>query len=266
METPKIPATVSVLTKNSAHTLERALKSVAGFAEIIVCDGGSTDATLDIAHLYGARILGQDDTFKDSTGRLIDFSGARNACLAVATYPWHAYVDSDEYFSQELVDEIRSVVGKNTPAAYWVPRHYVWEGKEIMCSPSYPNQQIRFFHADVVTAFRKPIHERIMVKEGTQAGVLSSCLLVPITDSLTESRTKTNRYIALEISRQKPITIGKVYREWRTALRTLVRFLWRSLATTGCVGARLPFAREWEGVRYQYMLALASLRALFARP
>lgn len=266
METPKVPITVSVLTKNSGKTLERALQSVSLCAEIIVCDGGSTDDTLDIARRYGARILEQSAEFKDSTGKLVDFSGVRNACLTAGTYPWHAYVDSDEYFSEGLMQEIATLVTENVPCTYRVPRHYVWEGKEITCSPSYPNQQIRFFHTDAVTAFRKPIHERIMVKEGTQAGVLSSCLFVPIVDSLQESRTKTNRYIALEISRQKPITIGKVYREWRTALRTLVRFLWRSLATTSCVGARLPFAREWEGVRYQYMLALASLQALFARP
>ena len=45
----KILCTVAVLTKNSAETLARALESAKEFAEIIVCDGGSTDRTLDIA-------------------------------------------------------------------------------------------------------------------------------------------------------------------------------------------------------------------------
>ena len=65
-----IHATVGILTFNSAQTLERALESVKDLAEIIICDGGSTDATREIALKYGARIIDQDKKFKNPNGSL----------------------------------------------------------------------------------------------------------------------------------------------------------------------------------------------------
>lgn len=49
--------TVIVPTLNAGATLAAALASVAGAAEIIVSDGGSTDETLAIAEAAGARIV-----------------------------------------------------------------------------------------------------------------------------------------------------------------------------------------------------------------
>jgi len=58
----KIPASVGILTLNSGKTLRRALNSLTDFAEIIVCDGNSTDDTLEIAREYGAKIIRQYDS------------------------------------------------------------------------------------------------------------------------------------------------------------------------------------------------------------
>ena len=55
-----IPCTVGILTFNNEATLNRALDSVEGFAEVIISDGGSTDETLSIARSRGVQILSQD--------------------------------------------------------------------------------------------------------------------------------------------------------------------------------------------------------------
>ena len=41
----RIPCTVGIITHNNEATIERALESVKEFAEIIVCDGASTEKT-----------------------------------------------------------------------------------------------------------------------------------------------------------------------------------------------------------------------------
>ena len=59
----KIPCSVGILTLNSGQALRRCLDSLKDFAEIIICDGNSTDNTLEIAREYGAKIVKQYGIF-----------------------------------------------------------------------------------------------------------------------------------------------------------------------------------------------------------
>ena len=63
----KIPASVGILTLNSAKEIPRAFESIKDFDDIYICDGNSTDGTQDIARSFGARIVKQFDT--DEIGR-----------------------------------------------------------------------------------------------------------------------------------------------------------------------------------------------------
>ena len=58
----KINCSIGILTLNCGDTLERCLKSLKDFREIIICDGNSTDNTLEIAKRYGAKIIKQYDS------------------------------------------------------------------------------------------------------------------------------------------------------------------------------------------------------------
>ena len=114
----KIPATIGILTYNSEKNLARALASVKDFAEVIIADGGSTDATLAIAREHGARVISQSNPGHP----ISDFAQERNLTLAAATQPWFFYLDSDEIMSPELVEYIRTITGdmKNSYSAYRV--------------------------------------------------------------------------------------------------------------------------------------------------
>jgi glycosyltransferase involved in cell wall biosynthesis len=52
----KLPISVFIITKNEEEHIEKTLKSVSLFDEVILVDSGSTDSTLDIAKRYGAKI------------------------------------------------------------------------------------------------------------------------------------------------------------------------------------------------------------------
>ena len=161
----KIQATVAILTFNSEKTLERALESVKDFEEILLCDGGSTDQTLEIARVFGSRIIPQDAKNKDANNRLVNYGGARQQCLEAAKYDWYLYIDSDETISEGLREEIRTIVStpvtRESPLVYQVPISIMLEEKVIRYSTNYPGYQFRFFNRLSGAHYVKQVHERI---------------------------------------------------------------------------------------------------------
>lgn len=149
----KIPATVRVLTLNSAKTLRRALESVKDFDEILIFDGNSTDSTLDIAREYGARIEKQFPDRNESNIIIQDWSELVNRVIKTAKRDWIFYIDSDEAASPGLVQEIREIASnpeiKNY--IYQIPNKIIYKDRIVKYAISYPGYQDRFFNkkADV---------------------------------------------------------------------------------------------------------------------
>ena len=165
----KIQASVGILTFNSGKVIGRALDSVKDFDDIILCDGGSTDDTVEIARAYGARILSQDAKYKYPNGRLKDYGGVRNQCLDAAKHDCFLYIDSDETISDGLRDEIREI-SKQAPhegeaLVYNVPLIIMMDGRPILYSSNYPGWQHRFFKKRSGARFIKTVHERIAYDE-----------------------------------------------------------------------------------------------------
>lgn len=262
----KIRCTVSILTRNSASTLSRTLESVREFSDILISDGGSTDATLDIARAFGARVIRQDPRFLTQEGRIEDFAEIRNQALREAREEWFFFVDADEYVSPELVGEIRHIVGEAPPAVYTLFRKYVLkDGRVVDCSTTYPNPSVRFFARSAVVGFRKKVHERVVPKEGAAQKTLAGTLYVPLDGDIAFWRAKRDRYIALEVSRLTggarsfwPLFARVVVRHAAISLHYLLRhiriLLW-------CRGVKMPFAHEIERHRYHIRLVRALWRA-----
>lgn len=259
----KILCTVAILTHNNEATLSRCLESVKDFAELIVCDGNSTDATLEIARIAGARILTQDSVFKDAQGRISDFSGVRNQTLSAASYEWFFFLDSDEYVDEKLVEEIRRITTSSMIGAYFVPRLYVIGGEIVRCASTYPSQQMRFFHRTVAHTFIKSIHERIDIKEGVIPARLVHPMYVPLSDDAARLRSKWRYYLALEDKRRSALSV----REWlRFATHeTLVACLYLFRYIHGllwCRGKRMPFLLEASRLWYQYEVIRRSFHSI----
>ncbi|MEK7201359.1 MAG: glycosyltransferase family 2 protein [Patescibacteria group bacterium] len=248
-----IACTVAVLTRNSAQTLACALESVRDFAEIIVCDSGSTDETLAIAHTYGARVISQDPQFLEPDGRIKNFAGVRNQTLSAATNVWFLFLDSDEYLGQELREEVARVT-EGEPGAFWIPRKYEHKGVIIDCSVAYPSQQMRLFHLSVAHTFIKEVHEKIELKKGIVPGWLNAAMIVPVPDTVEELRAKWRRYIEIERTRRTPTSVHA----WIVpALKDVgigARYALRLCILLFCRGTRLPVSYEWARVWYQCLL------------
>src|SRR3989338_6601227 len=106
----KLPVSVHILTWNSGKTLRRTLESIKNCREVILIDGGSTDETLSLAKEFGAKILPQRDHEQGTP--LQNFAAARNRGLQHATERWILSVDSDEYTSTKLMEDIKETIEK----------------------------------------------------------------------------------------------------------------------------------------------------------
>ena len=90
---------LSMIVKNGQSTLARCLESVRPVVdEIVIADTGSTDATVEIASQYGARIV--EISWED------DFSKARNAALRHGRCEWILFLDADELLDAGAATQI----------------------------------------------------------------------------------------------------------------------------------------------------------------
>jgi tetratricopeptide (TPR) repeat protein len=101
---------LSMIVKDGARTLARCLSSARGAVdEIIIGDTGSSDATVEIARSFGARII--------SVPWENDFAKARNAVLREGHCDWVLFLDADEMLDGSAASEIASLL-TGTAAGY----------------------------------------------------------------------------------------------------------------------------------------------------
>lgn len=159
----KIPCTVGILTLNADTTLRRALLSVKDFAEIVICDGNSTDGTLSIAKEFGAKIIKQFDSGEPNLSCVTCKDTVRNRNMDAASYDWYLFLDADDALEPETVEEIRSIVRSPSPAhlVYRMRSRIFVDGVHKHTSV-YPAYQTRLFHRTTGARFKGKVHERIV--------------------------------------------------------------------------------------------------------
>ena len=94
---------VCMIVKNEEALLARCLESVKGADELIICDTGSTDKTVEIARQYTDKVF-TDYTWNDN------FAEARNHVLAKATGDWVLSIDGDQYMASGGMGLIREAI------------------------------------------------------------------------------------------------------------------------------------------------------------
>lgn len=92
-----------MIVKNEEQNIERALSWGKGIVhEQIVVDTGSTDRTVEIAKKMGA------DVYHFTW--INDFAAAKNFAIEKATGDWIAFLDADEYFTEEDAKKLPEII------------------------------------------------------------------------------------------------------------------------------------------------------------
>lgn len=103
--------TVAMIVKNEEKHLKDCLDSVAGADEIIICDTGSSDRTVEVAKEYTDKVF-TDYKWNDS------FADVRNHALAkVDDNTWVLSIDADETL-QGTIDDVRRAITESESAGF----------------------------------------------------------------------------------------------------------------------------------------------------
>jgi len=148
---------VALAVYNEEKNLEKCLNAVVGCAaEIVIVDGGSTDATLMIAEKYPVKIIRADNP--------PIFHLNKQKALEACRGDWILQLDADEVVSESLKQEIQQVIS-NSPdiAGYNLPRKNYFLGHWLKKGGQYPDYVIRLFKNGKGRFPCQSVHEQIIV-------------------------------------------------------------------------------------------------------
>lgn len=144
-----------MIVKNEKKNIERALswgKEVVW--EQVVVDTGSEDETAALAERLGAKVFHFE--WCD------DFSAAKNYALEQATGDWIAFLDADEYFTEEDAKKILPLLAEtqknDTIKMIAAKEMHIREDGSIIGVAS----QVRLFRNDPQLRYKNRIHERLV--------------------------------------------------------------------------------------------------------
>lgn len=235
---------VTIITKNEAHRIERCLRSVAFADEIVVVDSGSTDATVDIARRLGARVL-----VTDWPG----FGVQKNRALDLARGDWVLSLDADEVVGPELSRSIQAVLaraarGETLPDAYWITRSSRYCGRTIRFGDWRNDRVLRLFRRGCARFSDDLVHERL-VCSGRQ-DTLSGLLEHDSVDSPADAREKAERYARLGADKLRARGRGGLVPALTHGLWTFLRGY---LLRLGLLDGSAGFAIAWLNARSTFL-------------
>jgi tetratricopeptide (TPR) repeat protein len=141
-----------MIVRDEQEMLPRCLEAVAGAVdEIVIVDTGSTDATVEIAGSFGARVI--------SHAWSGSFAEARNVSFEAASGDWLMYLDADEVLVGEDAELLRSLTGRTWREAFYLSEtNYTGD---IEDGTAVTHNALRVFRNRPEYRFEGRLHEQI---------------------------------------------------------------------------------------------------------
>jgi tetratricopeptide (TPR) repeat protein len=141
-----------MIVRDEEQMLPRCLGAVADAVdEIVVVDTGSSDATIEIARSFGARVIEREWTGS--------FAEARNASFDAASGDWLMYLDADELLVREDLTLLRSLTGRTWREAFYLYQtHYTSDEED---GTAVAHNALRVFRNRPEYRFEGRLHEQI---------------------------------------------------------------------------------------------------------
>lgn len=187
-DSPKVPVSVIVLTKDEERNIGICLDSLDWADEVIVFDSHSTDRTVEIANEKGATVVQRPfDNFAAHKNWALDNLELR--------HDWVFFVDADERGTPLLAEETRGIVtdAGSLNGYYVAGENWLW-GKPMRAI--YPNYNLRLIRRGKGRYEDRIVHEH-MVIEGP-AGYLKNHLVHMDDKGIERWYDRHNNYSSME--------------------------------------------------------------------
>lgn len=209
-----------VVTYNDARRLADCLNSLKFCSELLVIDLGSSDDSLNIAKLLGAKIVHHE--------WVPDIDQIRNYASYLAKHDWIVFLDPDEVFPSEIVTKIdRIIENNNSVGLIALPWRFYYKGKPLKYTIWGAQKKSKHivYHRKRVR-FSKLVHHGIGIRDGFEIIKFEQCesnvLKHYWMDSYSQLFEKHWRYIKLEGEAQYKEGERFVFRYWTfSTLKTL---------------------------------------------
>ena len=218
-----------IAARNEAANITACIESVRWAREIIVVEHGSSDDTVLLAELAGARVVNHG---------FETIGGQRNVAIEGATQDWILVVDADERGSRSLALDVARAIVSSDVAAYRVPRRNFFLGREVKHGGWQSDKPVRLFRKSVrYNASR--VHEHVEVSG--PIGELKAELIhepYPTIDSWFEKLDRYSKWWA-EDRHERGTRVGAATVVVRPPLRFLTMYVVRGGFLDGAAGAVL---------------------------
>ena len=250
---------VYIITYNEVEKIRDCINSVLWADEIIVADSHSNDGTSEIAESLGAKVIH------------IPFNGfgdLRNKAISYCTGEWIFSLDSDERCTEEVRDEILSLI-ENVPLdIYHVPRKNFFMGKWIKYSGWYPNYRgaPQLFRNGKMSYTMESVHEGYISHSDKKIGVINNFIWQFPFKNIEEVINKANRYSTLGVTKlQEKKVVGSVFKAFLHGFWAFLKhYIFKLGFLDGGAGLVIAFG-NFEGTFYRY-IKLTEAQAYWKTP
>jgi glycosyltransferase involved in cell wall biosynthesis len=145
---------IAIIALNAETRLAQCLSALSFADEVVIVDGGSTDATAAIAKAHGARMIEAPDW--------PGFGPQKNRAVAALSTDWVLSIDTDEIVSPELAASIHAAIRAPLADVYALDRLSNFCGQWIRHSGWYPDWVPRLFKRGAARFSDDLVHERLV--------------------------------------------------------------------------------------------------------
>ena len=237
---------VYIIAFNEAEKIRDCINSVLWADEIILADSHSSDGTSEIAEELGAKVIH------------IPFNGygdLRNKAISHCSGEWIFSLDSDERSTEEVRDEILTLIENAPLDIYHVPRKNFFMGRWIKYSGWHPNfRQPQLFKNGMMSYDLHPVHEGFISHSDKEIGVINNIIWQFPFKNTEEVIHKANHYSTLGVKKlQDRGKTGGVLKAFLHGLWAFIKhYIFKLGFLDGGAGFVIAFA-NFEGTFYRYI-------------
>jgi|SRR5688500_5574529 len=180
------PFSIVIICKNEADIIGNTLQSLQGLTDdIVVYDNGSTDNTTGIIKQYPVQF---------HQGSWEGFGITKNKANSLAKYDWILSLDADESLDEELRNSLATLEPVSAATVYEMKFRNFLGRKFLKHGEWGRDHHIRFFNRTAIRWNDTPVHEELVLPEGTSIKKLKGCVLHRTMRDMKDYASKMRKY------------------------------------------------------------------------